>query len=215
MRFLEDGRISTLGVHDDLIAILNIFDNYTHSSPAAEGKNINQLIFLLLIQDLQLYDVLCLLYELVTHLAGKVYEADFIRTWALVFFLFGVADDVVTDDHSYHEFMELWFSAQGLDVCLDHFSDVDLVLDSNGTEHHLIWGEGASFISKDAVNQSQLFHYRWVEHSAVFFDGLIVEFAIAGEEDGGEGLDALDEDVESDGYEEVEKQEDGEEHEEG
>lgn len=79
MCFLEDGRISTLGVHDDLIAILNIFDNYTHSSPAAEGKNINQLIFLLLIQDLQLNDVLSLLYELVAHLAGKVYEADFIR----------------------------------------------------------------------------------------------------------------------------------------
>ncbi len=49
----------------------------------------------------------------------------------------------------------------------------------------------------------------------MFLDGLIVELAIAGEEDGGEGLDALDEDVESDGYEEVEEQEDGEEHEEG
>lgn len=49
----------------------------------------------------------------------------------------------------------------------------------------------------------------------MLLDGLIVEFAIAGEEDGGEGLDALDENVECDGYEEVEEKEDCEEDEEG
>ena len=80
MCFFEDGRISTLRVHDDLIAILNIFDNYTHSSPAAEGNNINQLILLLLVEDLQLNDFFCLFDEFVSHLAGEVDEANFV--WA-------------------------------------------------------------------------------------------------------------------------------------
>ena len=215
MCFFEDGRISTLCVHDDLIAILNIFDNYTHSSPAAERNNINQLIFILLIENLQLDDVLCLFDKFVPHLAGKVDEANFIWARALVFFLFGVADDIVTYDHTDHELMELRFSAEGLKVSLDHFPRVDLVFDGNDTKDHLIGCEGASFISKNAVDQSELLHYRRVEHSTMFLDGLIVEFAIAGEEDGGEGLDAFDEDVEGDGDEEVEQQEDGEEHEEG
>lgn len=112
MRFFEDGRISTLGVHDDLIAILNILDNYTHSSPAAEANYIDQLIFLLPIQYLQLDDALRLFDELVTQLAGKVYEADFIRTRALVFFFLGVADYVVADDHPNHEFMKFRLRAQ-------------------------------------------------------------------------------------------------------
>lgn len=49
----------------------------------------------------------------------------------------------------------------------------------------------------------------------MFLYAFVVELAVTGEEDGGEGFDALDEDVESDGYEEVEEEKDGEKYEEG
>lgn len=154
MCFLEDGGISAFGVHDDLIAILNVFDNYTHSSPATEGKNVDQLISILRVEDLQLNDVLCLFDEFVSHFAGKVNEANLIRTRSLVLLFLDVTDNIVAYDHSYHKFMELWLWAEGLNVRLNQFARIDLVLDRNGTKNHLIRGESTSFISKNTVNKS-------------------------------------------------------------
>jgi len=117
----------------------------------------------------------------------------------------------VAKRHSQHQLTKRLIFFKQLQLLLNSFTRVYPILDGHCSEDHLVGSKRASLISKDAVNQSQLLHYRRIQHSAVPLQMLVVQLPIERQKDGRESLDSLDEDVEGDGYEKVEKQEDGEE----
>lgn len=96
-------------------------------------------------------------------------------------------------------------------MVLQVVAEDDGAFESHLPKYHLIGSQRSCLISQHTVHHSQLLDNGGVQHPALALDGRIVHLPIVDEEQARKGLDALDDHIEGDGYEEVKHEEDGEE----
>lgn len=188
-----------------------ISDKHTHPFPGGEWEYFQQLIDSFLLLKKQLNAAFGPSVETVTDRISKGDQANLVWTGSLILVSIRIPDYFMAKCGCQPELIKLGFFPISLKVILDLFPLQNTYSKRYLAKNHLICCEGASLISEYTVNNSKFFEDWGIEHSCISLGEGIVEFAIEREKDAEEGFDAVDDHVESDGDQEVEHEENGEE----
>lgn len=205
---LEDLRVGPLCEQEDLLRTGRVLNRNAHSLAGIEGEYVHQFIGLLLVQNLQLDVGLGPLNELIANVLGVVHKADLVRAGPFVLPLSVVPDHLVAEDHALEELVETGLPAEGLHIILNLFGLVDPAPDGYLLEDHLVGGKGPCLVGEHIGDHPQFLQDRAVQDATAAVGVLVFELVVDREEDPREGLDALDEDDQRYGDEEVQQDED-------
>jgi hypothetical protein len=89
----------------------------------------------------------------------------------------------VADDQPYPKIIKMLLSYKILKVLFDKLPGVYSIPYSYGFKDHLVCCQSACFISKNAINNSELLNDGSIQNSTIFIDLLIVHLTIKGKKD--------------------------------
>jgi hypothetical protein len=114
----------------------------------------------------------------VSNRIGEFYKANLVWTWPLILLLLIISNHIMTNNHTHPKLLKVLVPSKIIYAFFNLFSFINVVLNTNTLENHLICCQCACFISQNIINYSKLFDYRSIEYSAVFICFLIVHFTI-------------------------------------
>ena len=123
--------------------------------------------------------------KFITDFLSKLNKAHLIRRRTLELFLFAINYYIMADHNRLPKIIKTFVLLKNLRFILELqqlFKIIVLLIDPHILEFHFIRCECAGFVCEHIIYEPQLLNNRHVHDFALFVDGLIVHFAIKGNE---------------------------------